>query len=86
MRYFNLLDFQYIVLSLFIGIAVTVLLYVAFGWPALSLKRKEAPEEFADGLKIEKNPVPPILIFVYTAFFIWAVIYMIVEGIEGGPF
>jgi putative effector of murein hydrolase LrgA (UPF0299 family) len=49
MRYFDLLDFQYVVLALFIGIAVTILLYVAFGWSAQSLKRKEAPEEFAEG-------------------------------------
>ena len=86
MRYFDLLDFQNLVLALFIGIAVTILLYVAFGWSAQSLKRKEAPEELAEGLKIEKNPVPPILIFVYAAFFIWAVVYLIVEGIKGGPF
>ena len=86
MRYFNLLDFQYVVLALFIGIALTILLYVAFGWPAASLKRNKVPEEFAEGLQIEKNPVPPILIFIYTAFFIWAVVYMIVEGIKGGPF
>ena len=86
MRYFDLLDFQYVVLALFIGIGVTILLYMAFGWSGISLKRKEAPEEFTEGLRIEKNPVPPILIFVYTAFFIWAVVYMIVEGIKGGPF
>ena len=86
MRYFDLLDFQYVVLALFIGIAVTILVYVAFGWSPLSLKRNKAPEEFAEGLQIEKNPVPPILIFVYTAFFIWAVVYLIVEGIKGGPF
>lgn len=36
MRYFALLDFQYIVLALFIGIAATILLYVAFGWPGAS--------------------------------------------------
>jgi hypothetical protein len=86
MRYFDLLDFQYVVLALFIGIAVTILLYVAFGWSAASLKRKKVPEEFAEGLQIEKNPVPPILIFIYTAFFIWALVFMIVEGIKGGPF
>jgi hypothetical protein len=86
MRYFDLLDFQYLVLALFIGIAVTILIYVAFGWSAQSLKRKEAPEDLTEGLRIEKNPVPPILIFVYAAFFIWAVVYLIVEGIKGGPF
>jgi hypothetical protein len=59
---------------------------VAFGWSAISLKSKKASEEFPEGLQIEKNPVPPILVFIYTAFFIWAVIYMIVEGIKGGPF
>ena len=86
MRYFDLLDFQYLVLALFIGTAVTILVYVAFGWPAQPRKRKEEPEEFTEGLKIEKNPVPPILVFVYSAFFIWAVVYLIVEGIKGGPF
>ena len=86
MRYFDLLDFQYVVLALFIGIAATIFVYVAFGWSPQLLKRKQAPEEFAEGLKIEKNPVPPILVFVYTAFFIWAVVYLIVEGIKGGPF
>jgi hypothetical protein len=86
MRYFDLLDFQYLVLALFIGTAVTILVYVAFRWPVQPRKRKEEPEEFAEGLKIEKNPVPPILVFVYSAFFIWAVVYLIVEGIKGGPF
>ena len=86
MRYFDLLDFQYIVLALFIGIAATILLYVAFGWAALSLKSKKEPDEFPEGLHMERNPVPPILAFIYTAFFIWAVAYLIVEGIKGGPF
>jgi len=86
MRYFALLDFQYIVLAMFIGIAATILLYIAFGWPGAPRKVQKEPEHYADGLQIEKNLVPPLLVFVYSAFLIWAVAYLIVVGIKGGPF
>jgi hypothetical protein len=86
MRYFALLDFQYIVLALFIGIAATILLYVAFGWPGASRRGQQAPEQYAEGLQIEKNRVPPILVFVYSAFLIWALAYLVVVGIKGEPF
>lgn len=86
MRYFALLDFQYVVLALFFGIAAAILLHVAFGWPGVSHKARKEPEHYADGLQIEKNPIPPILVFVYSAFLIWAVAYMIVVGIKGEPF
>lgn len=54
MRYYVLLDFQYIVLAVGMGIAATILLYVAFGVPASSRKREKEPEHYIDGLRIEK--------------------------------
>ena len=86
MRYFVLLDFQYIVLAVCMGIAATLLLYVAFGMPVISRKREKEPEHYTDGLRIEKNPIPPILVFIYAAILIWAMAYMLVEGINGAPF
>jgi len=86
MRYFALLDFQYIVLAVFFGIAAAILLHVAFGWPGVPRKEQKEAERYADGLQIEKNPLPPILVFVYSAFLIWALAYLIVVGIKGGPF
>jgi len=86
MRFFQVLDFQYLVLGIFIALVVLVLLYLSFGWEAPARKNQRPAEEFPDGLKIEKNPMPPILIFIYSAFLIWAVVYMIVVGIKGGPF
>ena len=64
MRYFVLLDFQYIVLAVCMGIAATILLYVAFGVPVISRKREKEPEHYTDGLQIEKNPIPLILVFI----------------------
>ena len=86
MRYFVLLDFQYVVLAVCMGIAATILLYVAFGVPVISRKREKEPEHYTDGLQIEKNPIPLILVFVYAAILIWALAYLLVEGINGAPF
>lgn len=86
MRFFGVLDFQSLVLAIFIALAVLILLYLSFGWEAPARKKQPPAEEFPDGLKIGKNPVPPILIFIYSAFLIWAVAYMIVVGIKGEPF
>jgi hypothetical protein len=86
MRFFAVLDFQSLVLAIFIALVVLILLYLSFSWEAPERKRERPAEEFPDGLKIEKNPLPPILVFIYSAFLIWAVAYMIVVGIKGGPF
>jgi hypothetical protein len=86
MRFFGVLDFQSLVLAIFIALAALILLYLSFGWEAPVRKKERPAEEFPDGLKIEKNPMPPILVFIYSAFLIWAVAYTIVVGIKGGPF
>ncbi len=89
MRYFPLVDFQYTVLSVLIGIIVLILLCLAFGSHMLTRRRRrdeEELEDYPDGIQASKNPVPPLLIFVYVAFLVWAVSYVIVIGIRGGAF
>jgi len=85
MRFFPLLDFQYMVLALFLGIAALVFICVA--WGGYSRKRERDLEE-RDGevrFAAERHPVPPILIFIYAGTALWAIAYVILIGIFGGP-
>ncbi len=89
MRFFSLLDFQYVVLSVFLGLIILVLMYVAFGVDVFSPRRKERQrqvEEYPGGIQTEKNPIPLLLIFIYVGFAVWALVYVIFIGVRGGPF
>ena len=88
MIYFSLLDFQTVMLLTFLGLIVLVLLYVALGGPPLKVSRegKEHEEEFPDGIKTKRNPVPLILVFVYLGFIAWVIGYVIMVGLRGGSF
>jgi hypothetical protein len=89
MRYFPLLDFQTVILLIFIGLIVLLLLYIAFsGHPFLIGKKegREKKEEFPEGIQTTNRPIPLLLIFVYAGFIIWALVYVIVIGLRGGPF
>jgi len=89
MRFFPLLDFQIVVLLTFLGLAVLLLLYVAFGYsfsPTGRQEREEKKEDYPGGIQAADRPIPPILIFVYVAFIVWAATYVIVIGLRGGPF
>ena len=89
MRFFPLLDFQMVILLTFLGLAVLILLYIAFGYAFPTLRhpgREEEQEEYPEGIQATNRPIPPILIFVYVAFVVWAIAYVIVIGLRGGPF
>ena len=89
MRFFPIFDFQMVVLLTFLGLCACILLYVAFGGSRLSRGQKEEEEEVEDypsGIKTGRRPLPPILIFVFVAFIVWVVLYVVVVGIRGGPF
>ena len=89
MRYFSLLDFQTFLLLTFLGLMFLVLLYVALGGQTpskVSREGKEDEEEFPEGIKAKRNPVPLILVFVYLGFIAWVVGYVIMVGLRGGPF
>jgi hypothetical protein len=89
MRFFPVFDFQLVVLLTFLGLVALVLLYMAFGSSRYSKRQKEDEEEveeYPGGIKAARKPLPPILIFVYIAFIIWAAIYVLFIGIKGVPF
>ena len=89
MRYFGLLDFQTVILLTFLGLIGLVLLYMAFMgdvFPKKGREDEDGKEEFPGGIKISNNPIPSILIFVYVGFILWAIAYVIMIGLRGGPF
>jgi len=65
------------------------LLYIAFGSSRFSGEQDDKEEEvenYPGKIKAARRPLPPILIFVYVAFIVWAIVYVVVIGIKGGPF
>lgn len=89
MRYFTVIDFQHVVLLLFLGAVVFVILYVAFGGYRLP-SREEQPhvelEEYPGDIKVGDSGIPPLVIFVIVGFIAWALGYLIVIGLLSGPF
>jgi len=85
MRYFPLLDFQYIVLLIFLGSASLIALYLAFTHEEDD-EGQEIKEEYPEGIRGRNGPVPLVLIFLYLGFIIWAIVYVVTIGIKGQPF
>jgi hypothetical protein len=93
MRFFSLVDFQYMVLALFMGLLGVVLVYVAWGsYPA---HREDTSEEdvarmegheIEEGHKAKRVPIAPFLIFIYIGIAVWSICYMIFTGIHGVSF
>jgi hypothetical protein len=92
MRFFYVLDFQYLILALFFGILSVFLIYLGFMSYRFSQKRKEEGEtaeesyEYPGGLRIQNHPLSPLLIFICLGFALWAIAYVILIGLRGGPF
>ena len=90
MRFFFLQDYQHWLLSVFLGLVLAILIYLAFRGYGYSKAHagKEAEEEhdYPDGLKGRNLPAPPLIIFLGLAFVVWAVFYVVYIGIKGGPY
>lgn len=87
MRFFPLLDFQYMALAFFLGLICLILVYIAWGaYPDRSPDEKEIDEfEITNDHEHKKNPIAPFLIFIFVGVTAWALAYAIVVGIFGGP-
>jgi hypothetical protein len=99
MRYFALLDLQHMVLALFLGLGLVVLLYAAWmGYREREPEESAGPPGGLEGTGAAEaggvetgeeehrdNPIPPMLILLYTVVAVWMVSYLMVVGIRGGP-
>lgn len=89
MQYFPLVDLQSWILAIFLGLVSLILVYLAFGSHTRRGKEIEGERAARDilfGQDPEKNPVAPILIFIYVGVIVFAVAYLILIGLHGGPF
>jgi len=90
MRFFDLLDFQYLILAIFLGLVSAVLIYLGFQSYSFSRKGKKEEEEIEDefpgGIRVQNHSIPPFLIFVVIGFILWAIAYVVLYGLWGQPF
>jgi hypothetical protein len=90
MRFFVLQDFRQWLLSVFLGLALVILVYLAFRSYGYSSGRadEKAEQEFTypDGLRGRNFPTPLFFLFLYLGFVIWAIFYVVYIGIIGGPY
>jgi Na+/H+ antiporter NhaC len=76
-------------LAIFLGLVSLILVYLAFGSHAhrgKEIEEEQAARDILFGQDAEKNPIAPILIFVYVGVLVFAVAYLILIGIKGSAF
>lgn len=89
MQFFPLMAFQHWVLAVFLGLICLILVYLAFGSHVRRQEggvRGETEEREILFGRDEKNPMAPLLIFIYAGVIVFAVAYLILIGIRGGAF
>ena len=90
MRFFFLQDYRHWLLSVFLGLVLAILVYLAFqsyGYSkARADERSKEELDYPDDLKGKNMPVPPFFLFLGLGFVVWAICYVIFIGIRSGPF
>ncbi len=88
MRFFFLQDYQHWLLSVLLGVLLAILVYLGFSsyWFATRRADEKAQEaiNYPDGIVGKNFPTTPLVLFLYIAFVIWAIIYVIFIGLMGG--
>jgi hypothetical protein len=88
-RFFTVLDFQHLMLALFLGLVAALVIYLGLRSGRYRGRRgtELPPSEsgYPDGIEARDNPVPPVLIFIYLGFAVWFIFYVIFFGLKGGP-
>ena len=91
MRFFEVLDFQHLVVAVFLGLVAALVIYISFRGDHYRRKDSglEEPHEGEPGGPEKpgagSNPIPPVLIFLYAGFIVWLIVYVIYFGLRRGP-
>jgi len=89
MKFFDLLSFQHTVLLIFGGIAVALMVILAYYSDLLVLpKRKDPTEighEFPGGFVEGYSPVPLVIVLLIVGIVIWGFFYVAITSIKGIP-
>jgi hypothetical protein len=86
MRFFPLLDIQYVTLAFFMGLGGLIAIWLAFRGHRREGEGQVEEGEYPDGIRIGRGPLPPLLVLVYAGFLLWALAYAIKVGIMGPSF
>jgi len=90
-RFFEVLDFQHMVLAIFLGLVAALVIYMGFRGDRYRRMGSDVAEphegepDVAEKLGAGSNPIPPILIFLYAGFIVWCIVYAIYFGLKRGP-
>jgi hypothetical protein len=92
MRFFVWVDFKYEMLAVFLGAVGLIVAYLA--WASYPKRTARTPEQILErsgheletGHDIEKNPIAPLLIFVYIVIPTWWILYVIYMWASGGNY
>ncbi|MEN6617482.1 MAG: hypothetical protein ABFD12_13075 [Syntrophorhabdus sp.] len=89
MRFFFLMDYQHWLLAVGLGLILVILIYLAFRSYGYSSERDTGKSQqtfyYPDGIQGKNFPTPPVILFLYFGFVIWAICYVIFIGILHGP-
>jgi hypothetical protein len=93
MQYFPLLDFQHLVLAIFLGLGFVILICIAFCSYKQDREEMSTEEldrlargELAEAHDPEGSRIAPVLIIIYLGVIVWSVAYFVVVGIKGSAF
>jgi hypothetical protein len=88
MRFFTVPDFQHLVLAFFLGLAAALVVYLSFRYGVNEKAHNdEGPVDPATASHgTSDNPVPPVLIFVYTAVLLFIFLYTVLSLLKGEAF
>lgn len=87
MRFFPMLDLQYVVLALFMGLGALLVLWISFrGYYGRHEEQEQDLEKYPDGIRAGRGPIPALLLLIYMGFFVWALGYALMVGLAGSPF
>lgn len=86
---FSLTQWRYVILALFVGTILVILLYFAYHSRYYGIFKKrdsENEEEFPEGIKVGKKPLPIFLLLIYIILGIWGIAYTIIIAMNGLKF
>ena len=90
MRFFPLLDFQYVALAVFLALATVAVLWIFFRSYHAPRREGQLPKDktikFLDHLEEGHNPFPGIIVLVLGGLIVWVAIYVTFIGIKGPTF
>ncbi len=89
MRFYPLLDFQYVVAAILAALGVLGMILLFFRTYHQGERREEEnqdTENYPEGLKAAHNPIPPIILVLMVALVAWVFHYVYHIGIRGPAF